>query len=106
MNRPDFEFWINLAKLQVLNEEITKTLKYSDIDGVPLDLNDIPNSIKGKSQIASFCHFATKLEDQALDLAELAETITTYTAQLEANFDEKENESLPAEGNPGYAIGA
>ncbi len=106
MNRPDFTFWMNIAKVQVFIEEIKKTAKYEDIEGAPMDLNDIPNSIKGKMQIATFKYFATKLEDQALELVALAEEITLYTAQMEANLDEKENESLPDEGNPGYAIGA
>ena len=98
MNRPDFEFWMNLANLQTLNGELAKTLKYNEISDVPMDLNDIPVNVKGKAEINAFKHFATKLEDQALDFKELAEEITVYTAQMEENFDERENELLQDEG--------
>lgn len=101
MNKPDFEFWLNLAKLQNLNEKIGQILKYSELEGVPLDLN----FIEKKTSITAYANFAIKLEDQALDFAQLAETLTTYIYQMEQNLDEIENENLPDEGNPGFRIG-
>lgn len=102
MNQPDIEFWNNLVKLQLLNEKLKTILKYrAEDDSVPMDLNHV----KGQAEIDSFKHWATKLEDKALEMAELAESITLYTPLMQEDFDEQENEALPVEGNPGVAVG-
>ena len=101
MKTPDYDFWNNLARLQNLHAQIGRIVKYTDHDGIPLDLN-YP---QGKSEVEAFKHFATTLEDKALEFSELAETITTYTGMMEDILSEKENEMLPDEGNPGVAVG-
>jgi len=98
----DKKFWMDLVKAQILDQEIRKILQYTDNAGVPLDLN-YP---KGPREISAFKHFATSLEDKALELSEIAERITTYTAEMEEILSEKENELLPDEGNPLEPIGA
>ncbi len=103
MNEPDYEFWNNLVKLQLINEKIKTLLKYrSEDDSVPMDLNHV----KGQAEIDSFRNWATKLEDKALEMAELAESITLYPALMQEDFDELENEMLPEEGNPRHEVGA
>jgi len=103
MNQPDIEFWNNLVKLQLINEKIKTILKYrGEDDSLPMDLNHV----KGQAEIDSFKNWVIKLEDKALEMAELAESITLYPALMQEDFEEIENESLPDEGNPGYPIGA
>ncbi len=102
MNQPDVEFWNNLVKLQLMNEKIKTLLKYrSEDDSVPMDLNHV----KDQTEIESFRNWATKLEDKVLEMAEIAESITVYPALMQEDFYEREMESLPEEGNPGYAVG-
>lgn len=102
MPTPDYDFWWELARAQVLAEQIGRAVKFTDQEGVPLDLNHP----KGKSEIAAFKHFATSLEDKVLELLEIAETFTTYPEVMEKILSEKENESLPVEGNPRHEVGA
>ena len=102
MPRPDFDFWMQLAHIQVINEKLKKILDYTEHSGVPMDLNHP----QGKSEIEAFKHFATSLEDKALEFVEIAETITTYTAEMEEILSEKENELLPDEGNSLHQVGA
>jgi len=102
MKTPDCAFWINLAKCQVLNEELADLLKFIDHAGVPLDLNHP----QGKPEIEAFKNFATKLEDKALEFSDIAETITVYSAMMEEILSEKENEDLPVEADPREAVGA
>ena len=102
MPKPDYEFWSKLERLKFLNSRLTEILKFTDHPGIPLDLNHP----QGKSEIEAFKHFATKLEDNALEFSEHAETITTYTAIMEEILSQQDNESLPAEGDPGYPAGA
>lgn len=102
MNQPDVEFWNNLVKLQLINEKIKTLLKYrSEDDSVPMDLNHV----KDQTEIESFRNWAIKLEDKALEMAELAESITLYPALMQEDFDELESDALPDEGNPGVAVG-
>lgn len=105
MERIDCEFWINLVKLQNLNKKIKEALQYGTLEGVPMDLNDIAPGTEGEKQLESFEHFATNLEGQALEFSEIAEKVTTYTAQMRVNFDERENELLPDEDFPGTRVG-
>jgi len=95
MSRPDVEFWMQLAQLQILNKKLGEHLIYTDQEKTPLDLN-YPTD---QSEIEAFKHFATTLEDKALEFSAIAETNTTYTAMMEETLSERENELLPSEGD-------
>ena len=101
MNTPDHEFWTNLGKLQILHEKLGLLLKYSDQEGIPIDLNHV-----SQTEIESFKNWSTKVEDNILAMLTIAETNTTYPEMMEENLSEEENELLPDEGNPGFPIGA
>lgn len=100
MKRPDVPFWADRDAIEEINRDLGSLSKYTEIEGVPMDLNH-----PRKREIAAFQHYATSLEDKYLEGLQVVDRIKTYTAMMEEILSEKENESLPVEGNPGHLVG-
>jgi len=97
MKRIDSEFMENLAKARKLLPKIEKMLAYTGDEDLPGDLDNITS----QSQIETFNHWSTKLEDKVLELLTLVENMKVC-GTIQENFYEHENESLPNEGFQGY----